>query len=657
MSAIVHAASGPSPDDPAAAAIAHDDPVTAARASMDAGRLHEAKTLLTRRLEESPRDGFARALAGLVAYLEADFEGALRELALAVELEPLHFEGQYALAFTLASLARWDDACRAFRRVLALDPGCSIARVRLAEILVATGARDEAVRCLEEGRARGLAAEEIEAVLAITTSDPASEGNAARVVDASNDDASSPAGGAGSAHESPATSQPPASAGPACRWVNPRDLVHARRFDVAAKHLYARALLGLPPLHSGYDAEDVYLRHIQFRTGGAEPGDEARKGSLASFTLQFARLLASMKANGFDPSAPIPVARRTGLLLNGAHRLAAALALGVERVPVIDVEGVDGLTWDFDWFVSNGFAPFELDEITRAWIDLEGPRAGTILLWPAAIDHWDAIEEEIGARVAIACRREIELPAAAFGELVRDVYATDWGPEVGENIERKVAFLAGFRPRARLLVARTSEDPRELGELKREIRERWSAIVPADRFATLHTTESPRETAHVTDLVLGSATLAALRGRPAGGLRSGFLGWMRDYHAALGRLKIDPEHCCVVGSAVLEALGVRQATDLDFTVTHALRRRRFTPGVTHVTKELDVVAQDYPRVIARAAAPTDDDLIRDRALHFRVRGLKFAALDVVLDRKLAQRRPKDLADAELVGRMRLAGRL
>jgi hypothetical protein len=439
--------------------------------------------------------------------------------------------------------------------------------------------------------------------------------------------------------------------------MDPRDLLHAGRFDVAAKHLYARALLGLPPLHSGYDAEDVYLRHVQFRTGGAEPGDEARKGSLASFTLEFARLLASMKQSGFDPSAPIPIARRTGLLLNGAHRLAAALALGLERVPVIDVEGVDGLTWDFDWFLSNGFTPLEIDEITRAWIDLQRERAGTVLLWPAALEHWDAIEDRIGARVAIASRREIELPPGAFGELVRDVYATDWGPEVGENIERKVAFLAAFPPRVRLLVVHTSGDARELGELKREIREHWSAAVPADRFATLHTTENLGETAHVADLLLSGATLAALRARPAAGLRHGFMAWMRDYHAALGRLKIDPEQCCVVGSAVLEALGVREATDLDFTVTRALRRRRFTPGVTHVTSELDVVAQDYPRVVARAAAPTDDDLIRDRALHFRVRGLKFASLDVVLDRKLAQRRPKDLADAARVGRMRLAGLL
>jgi hypothetical protein len=112
----------------------------------------------------------------------------------------------------------------------------------------------------------------------------------------------------------------------------------------------------------------------------------------------------------------------------------------------------------------------------------------------------------------------------------------------------------------------------------------------------------------------------------------------------------------VVGSAVLESLGVRDATDLDFTVTHEVRERRFTPGVTHVTPELDVVARDYPRAIARGRAPDDDRLIGDRALHFRVRGLKFAALEVVVTRKLLQRRPKDLADVAKVGRMRLAGR-
>ena len=66
---------------------------------------------------------------------------------------------------------------------------------------------------------------------------------------------------------------------------------------------------------------------------------------------------------------------------------------------------------------------------------------------------------------------------------------------------------------------------------------------------------------------------------------------------------------------------------------------------------------DYPRVIGRASAPGDNDLIRDRAMHFRFRGLKFVALDVVVTRKQTQRRARVLADVAKVGRMRLAGEL
>lgn len=620
------------PADPEVVAEAPADPVAAAQACLGEGRVAEAQALLEQLLARQPDHGLARSALGLVRYVMGDHAAAERELSHALALEPLHFDTHCTRAFALAGLGRNADAIRAFRRALALDPACGFARLQLAEILIGEGRKTEAIQCLIDGRGRGPRDEEIDALLARAAEDD----GAPRLLDGPR------------AHEAQVL---------APEWADPRTLLHPGRMDVAVKALYARALLGGPAAHSGYPAEDVYLRHIQFRTGGAEPGDEGRKGSLASFTLEFARLVESMKAHGFDPACPIPVARRTGLILNGAHRLAAALAIGLERVPVIREDGVDGLTWDFDWFVRHAFRPGELDEIARAWIELRGDRAGTVLLWPAAIAHWDAIEREIGSSVPIACRRELSLPPHAFAELVRDVYASDWGPRPGENIERKVEFFAAYPPRARLLVVATSGDPDELARVKRETRERWAHVVPADRFATLHTTEKPSETTHVAGLLLSEESLAGLRARPAGGLRPEFVSWLADYHAALRRLAIDPEHACVVGSAVLEALGVRDATDLDFTVTHAVRRRRFTPGVTHVTGDLDVVARDYPRVIARGSAPTDDDLIRDRALHFRVRGLKFATLDVVVERKLLQARPKDLEDAARVGRMRLDGGL
>lgn len=441
----------------------------------------------------------------------------------------------------------------------------------------------------------------------------------------------------------------------AITWIDPHELLHPGRMDVIVKFLLARKLLGLPALHSGISLDDLYLRHILFRTGGAEPGDEARKGSLQDFVNHFIQLVLSMKQQGFNPEYPIPVSRRTGLILNGAHRLAVACALGI-KVPVIYRDDVDGLRWDCDWFVQQGFLADEINEIMRIWLLLRGEKAGCMILWPTVEAYWPAMMKEITAVTPIASSWPLEYAPHVFAELVRDIYATDWGPVPGENIERKIAFFRDYAPRLQLLTVATN-GPQQLIALKKELREKMNPIIPADYFSTLHTTDTARETAYIADVLLNPLNLKAIARRPANGFRPDFLAWLSQYFAKLQALHLDPEMCCVVGSGVLEAFGIRNATDIDFTITHAVREQFFTPGVTHINEDLDVVSKDYPRAILRQPAATDNDLIRDRGLHIRVRGLKFAALDVVLTRKQTQRRPKDLMDVKLATQMRLKGLL
>lgn len=436
----------------------------------------------------------------------------------------------------------------------------------------------------------------------------------------------------------------------AIEWLDPRELLHPDRLDIAVKAMYANAILGRPTNHSGISAEENYLKHIQFRTGGKEPGDELRKGSLASFKQQFIDLVLSMQKDGFLEKHPIPVARRTGIILNGAHRLAAALSLGISKVPVVFQDDVDGATWNCDWFIMQGFAANAIDEFTRTWVSLKGDFAGCIILWPTVEAHWKSIEDEIQNTTPIVYRRTIELTPFMFAELMRDIYATDWGPVPGENIERKIKFLANYPSRLRFLVV-GQKDTNLLTQLKNQIRDKYKDIVEVDRFATLHTTDKVNETNYIADLLLNRANVTALKYRPKEGFRPLFLNWISQYHQQLKQLNIDPQLCCIVGSGVLEAYGVRLATDIDFTVTHQIRNTFFTPGVTHLTSDLDVVALDYPRAkVGFINPPSDDDLIKDRALHILVRGLKFANLDVVITRKQTQRRFKDMMDIALVGK-------
>lgn len=430
-------------------------------------------------------------------------------------------------------------------------------------------------------------------------------------------------------------------------WVDPKTLLHPDRLDIAAKALYANAILGRPSPCSLVDAEQCYLKHIQFRTGGQEPGDEQRKGTLESYRSQFIDLIDSMRREGFREEYAIPVSKKTGLILNGAHRVAAALCLGLNRVPVIYNTELDGLTWNTRWFMMQGFTPIEIDVLTRTWVALKQEQAGCIILWPTLQAHWAAIEKDIQAKTPIVYQRTISLDAKTFPELVRDIYATDWGPVPGENIENKIQLFSRYPTQLKFLVV-AQQKASDLKTLKHETREAWHHIIPSDKFASLHTTDSVRETSYIADVFLNRANLAALKHR-AQGIRPDFLNWLSGYFQKLNELQIDAEKCCIVGSGVLETFGIRHATDIDFTLMHDLREKLFTPGVTHLTENLDVVAKDYPRAeVGRANAPNDNQLIQDSALHIRFRGLKVAALNIVLTRKQTQQRFKDKMDVALV---------
>ncbi|MFW6028045.1 MAG: ParB/RepB/Spo0J family partition protein [bacterium] len=87
-------------------------------------------------------------------------------------------------------------------------------------------------------------------------------------------------------------------------------------------------------------------------------------------------LLASMQQHGFSLLYPIPVDPNTELL-NGSHRLACALALGIETVPVeCRAQHVQAPAWDCEWFVKHGMDRVEIARLVDDWQHLAAGDAG-----------------------------------------------------------------------------------------------------------------------------------------------------------------------------------------------------------------------------------------------------------------------------------------
>lgn len=88
---------------------------------------------------------------------------------------------------------------------------------------------------------------------------------------------------------------------------------------------------------------------------------DAWKRSTNDYWAAAISLNQSMALHGFDPAHAVPI-DEDGELLNGSHRVACALALGIEEIAVVNMAGkVWAPAWDANWFRTNG-----LDEGTIA---------------------------------------------------------------------------------------------------------------------------------------------------------------------------------------------------------------------------------------------------------------------------------------------------
>jgi hypothetical protein len=125
------------------------------------------------------------------------------------------------------------------------------------------------------------------------------------------------------------------------------------------------------------DAVRVYRWHITQRAASnAKLGlGMDGKADTDTYIETAAALCASMALRGFVdvPEWRIPV-DPNGELLGGAHRVACALALGIEEVPVVRMPTPCWAPpWGEAWFVENGMDEEDLERLRQDWAVLKYP--------------------------------------------------------------------------------------------------------------------------------------------------------------------------------------------------------------------------------------------------------------------------------------------
>ena len=420
----------------------------------------------------------------------------------------------------------------------------------------------------------------------------------------------------------------------------------SNRLDIIVKYIYALDKLGELPNFIDVNAKELYYKHIHIRTGSKEPGAESIKSSIDDFINQFDQLITDMKP-GFSNFFPIPISSINHLPLNGAHRIAVALAYDYKPIMVTTSENIGG-TWGGEWFLDAGFSKNEIHNIIKAFSYSQNyQNLHFAILWEPSYSCWDSIELDLKKDFNLVYSEELFFKKSGFNEFVRDLYSFDTGANFNEQIERKIRLLSEHEPKCKIIVLEKKEI-RDIRVVKEKIRDKFKKVNPIYNFTTLHISDSSSEYIHTEKIVLNSMNMNLYNLRTD--LDLDFLSMLQNYKSTLHKIGIKENDCCIVGSSILNVFNLRKADDIDFTLLKDSRMKHFDNGVTNIDNTTDVVAYNYARCF-QGKAINDTQLITIPKHHFLVRGCKFAYPTIVLTRKQYQRRPKDLKDISLLGNL------
>ena len=430
-------------------------------------------------------------------------------------------------------------------------------------------------------------------------------------------------------------------------YVDPAKLLTPDRLDIVVKVIYARFLLANVQSYSDSDPESLYESHIIARTGGVEPNAFYKKVTVADYKQHYCLLIRQIKENGFDESEPIVVSSRTGMVLNGAHRLAASIACGLNCIPVVYDTNAVGRRWDFDWFVRHGFSRRELREIALNYLELDRDHCNIALVWPSQQISPSRILDYLSRKGEVFYFEKLPLQAGV-DEFIYDVYSYDKGVAVharAENISEKAHRLHARRGDV-LLVAFRSADFDSTLALRDSLRSYFgSQLNDGPTFDLIHCPSTLGELDHLINIVFSPSTMSSYARRNS--LSDNLVCKLEGLMLWMSQEGVSASDACVVGGAVLDLFGYKHCDDVDLVLPYVVRRRFCGSESRNVYEGIDIVGFNYSKKGCKNWW-SDDELIFYKDLFVVARGVKFADLSIIIERKRVGGRAKDAHDLRIV---------
>ncbi|PWT29259.1 hypothetical protein [Butyrivibrio fibrisolvens] len=158
--------------------------------------------------------------------------------------------------------------------------------------------------------------------------------------------------------------------------TSPREFVDENNLDIVIRVIYARSVLAGD---NDLTHKELYKKLITKQTELVEATDRMLVGYFSEydtkrgwdqFDMSFRELIDSIRNKGFQKEYFIPLDNKKHLL-NGRHRIAAAMALGVSIWTVTYPFSTGAVKYDVEWLKTNDFSGDEIRMVLAALEELK----------------------------------------------------------------------------------------------------------------------------------------------------------------------------------------------------------------------------------------------------------------------------------------------
>lgn len=332
-----------------------------------------------------------------------------------------------------------------------------------------------------------------------------------------------------------------------------------RRFDLIYKYLYVTN-----PCEYNKRA---YLENIRAFTNDRfvelEPSDGVPKVSSDDYVNSFDRLVINLKSQKFDVGKGMIPVQTNGEISDGAHRLAACAALGIDVETTPDKSNQDLFTYEF--FHARKMDPDMMDYGALEYVKLNPDTYIVNLHAVNSTDQDDKVLEILNRYGFVYYKKNIKMNLNGYVNLVKLSYGSFWEREqwIGDETDN----FAGAYHHAKMSCGKSPmrifvfvcDDLKKVVKAKAEIR----GLFNIGNYS-VHICDTHEEAIWLAETYFNKNSLMYIKSKPYKFVDLRFdenLNYLRNKLRELG---VPTDDVCCVGSSPINAYGIRHASDVDY---------------------------------------------------------------------------------------------